>query len=83
MIMAIWFKTMKAKMLFYTMLIKNRMGISTQPEMGFDLSRLVTIIVDLNDLIAPILHDKMDRIIKLLPDKAPSPDGFNGLFVKK
>jgi hypothetical protein len=25
----------------------------------------------------------MDRIIKLLPDKAPSPDGFNGLFVKK
>jgi hypothetical protein len=51
--------------------------------MGFDLSRLVTIIVDLNDLIAPILHDKIDRIIKLLPDKAPSPDGFNGLFVKK
>jgi hypothetical protein len=45
---------------------KNRMGISTQPQMGFDLSRLVTITVDLNDL-APILHEEIDRIIKLLP----------------
>jgi hypothetical protein len=52
------------------------MGISTQPQMGFDLSRLVTVTTDLNDLIAPILQEEIDRVIKLLVDKAPKSVGI-------
>ena len=48
---------------------KNRMGISLQPTMQFDLSRLILPSSLLGDLAAP--------------DKAPGPDGFNGLFMKK
>ena len=47
---------------------KNRMGISLQPEMHFDLNS----------------RDEINLLIKRIPsDKAPGPDGFNGLFVKR
>ena len=44
------------------------MGISLQPEMHFDLNS----------------RDEINLLIKRIPsDKAPGPDGFNGLFVKR
>jgi hypothetical protein len=63
---------------------KNRMGISLHPSMLFDLSSLVTLRVDLDSLVAPILKQEFDLIVKMIPtDKALGPDGFNGLFFKK
>jgi hypothetical protein len=60
------------------------MGISLHPSMLFDLSSLVTLRVDLDSLVAPILKQEFDLIVKMIPtDKALGPDGFNGLFFKK
>ena len=53
-------------------------------QMLFDLDRLINIDIDLSSLVAPINRAEIDKIIKLIPiDKAPGPDGFNGLFLKK
>jgi len=63
---------------------KNRMGISLQPRMLFDLHSLISPSVNLDSLVAPFTKEEIDKIIKQLPiDKAPGPDGFNGLFMKK
>jgi len=52
--------------------------------MLFDLQRLISLYVDLEPLIVPFAKEEIDKIIKLLPsDKAPGPDGFNGMFMKK
>jgi hypothetical protein len=63
---------------------KNRMGTTTSPIMLFDLTSLIAPIDGLDFLAAPISHDEIDNVIKHMPnDKAPGPDGFNGLFLKK
>jgi hypothetical protein len=65
---------------------KNRMGISNKVTMEFDLSSLVPVSSGdvLDNLVAPILRFEVDNIIKRMPaDKAPGPDGFNGVFIKK
>lgn len=63
---------------------KNQIGLSSAPQMNFDLARLVSVTFDLNCLVEPILREEIDRVIKLIPiDKAPGPDGLNGLFIKK
>ena len=63
---------------------KNRMGISLQPQMQFDLSSLIAATVHLDSLVVPFSREEIDNVIKLMPsDKAPGPDGFNGLFLKK
>ena len=73
---------MKAALLLMT--YKNRMGIILQPRMLFDLSNLISLTVNLDSLVTPFVKEEIDRIIKLLPtDKAPGPDGFNGMFMKK
>ena len=52
--------------------------------MGFDLSALITPIEGLEILTKPFEKDEMDKVVKHMPvDKAPGPDGFNGLFFKK
>jgi len=66
------------------MTYENRMGIILQPRMLFDLSNLISLTVNLDSLVTPFVKEEIDRIIKLLPtDKAPGPDGFNGMFMKK
>jgi hypothetical protein len=41
-------------------------------------------VFNLEALGAPIHREEIDTIVKRLPsDKAPGPDGFNGLFIKK
>ena len=60
------------------------MGVSCQPQMQFDLPALINVNVDLNSLVAPFSREEIDLLIKQIPtDKAPGPDAFNGLFMKK
>jgi hypothetical protein len=41
-------------------------------------------VVDLDSLVTPFTIDEIDQIVESMPlDKAPGPDGFNGLFFKK
>ena len=63
---------------------KNRMGVSSGISMLFDLNSLLTRREDLNLLAEPFLQEKIDNIIKRMPnDKSLGPDGFNGKFMKK
>jgi hypothetical protein len=63
---------------------KERMGQSRGINMGFDLSDLLTVVPGLSELTKPFSKEEMDLVIKYMPtDKAPEPDGFNGLFLKK
>lgn len=59
------------------------MGSTSSPIMHF-LSHLVQPADDLEFLVAPFLTHEIDLIVRRMPlDKAPGPDGFNGLFLKK
>jgi hypothetical protein len=52
--------------------------------MQFDLSSLIQRIPGLDDLTLPFQVKEMDDVIKEMPaDRAPGPDGFNGLFSEK
>ena len=63
---------------------KNRMGSSRGINMGFDLSSLIESVEGLDILTKPFEKEEMDKIVKHMPvDKAPGPDGFNGLFFKR
>ena len=63
---------------------KNRMGVTSSPEMYFDLPNLIQAHADLSELILPFTSEEIDMVIKQLPvDKAPGPDWFNGMFLKK
>jgi hypothetical protein len=51
--------------------------------MEFDLASLITPIPGLEELTVPFTRQEIDDVIKYMPvDKAPGPDGFNGLFRK-
>jgi len=63
---------------------RNRMGISLQPHMAFDLPALIPRNVNLDSLVTPFTKEEIDAIIKLIPlNKAPGSDGFNGMFMRK
>jgi hypothetical protein len=52
--------------------------------MQFDLAAIIKRVDDLDDLTIPFTKKEMDEVIKEMPgDRAPGPDGFNGLFLKK
>jgi exonuclease III len=62
---------------------KERMGVSHSPSIPFDLENLITRVPGLDDLSVPFTKQEIDKVIKMIPaDKAPGPDGFNGLFLK-
>jgi hypothetical protein len=62
---------------------KQRMGVSTKPEFCLDLQSIIQPIEGLEALSAPFTHAEIDEVIKKIPvDKAPGPDGFNGMFLK-
>lgn len=62
---------------------KDKLGISEFSEMLFDLQLLISS-VPLPILDKPFSKDEIDATIKEMPlDHAPSPDGFNGFFMKK
>jgi mannosylglycoprotein endo-beta-mannosidase len=63
---------------------KDRMGQSRGITMGFDLGNLLQPVDGLDELTRPFSKEEMDLVVKHMPsDKAPGPDGFNGLFLKK
>ena len=63
---------------------RNRMGHSEGIQMQFDLSRLIHRVEGLEMLTNPFTKKEIDEVITNMPaDKAPGPDGFNGLFLKK
>lgn len=63
---------------------KGRMGVSNFVSMPFDLYSLITPQNGLEVLEAPFPKFEIDNLVKNLPtDRAPGPDGFNGLFMKK
>jgi hypothetical protein len=72
----------KEEIIFQT--YKARLGSCAAPQMEFDLSSLFSPIPGLEDLSIPFTKQEIDEVIKCMPvDKAPGPDGFNGLFLKK
>lgn len=63
---------------------RDRMGVTTEPTMSFDLQDLIQQVVDLDFITEPFSREEIDNIISKLPvDKSPGPDGFNGLFMKR
>jgi hypothetical protein len=63
---------------------RNRMGTTLSPTMLFDLGSMITYTEGLDDIAAPILQDEVDSVVKRMPnDKAPSPNGFSALFLKR
>ena len=63
---------------------RNRMGVIEEPIILYNLASLVTRHEDLSCLVKPFTHEEIDNIVRRMPvDKAPGPDDFNGLFLKK
>lgn len=62
---------------------RDRLGITNGITMHFQLDALINPRDDLQVLIDPIEVEEIDSIVTKMPlDKAPDPDGFNGLFLK-
>lgn len=60
---------------------RDRMGKSNPPHMRFNLSKLLRSSVNFDGLTTPFTHDEIYVVVKEMPpDRAPSPDGFNGTF---
>ena len=60
---------------------RQRMGCTTNLVMLYNLSSLVQTRNDLERLSRPFNMDDIDSLIKqMTADKAPGPDGFNGIF---
>jgi hypothetical protein len=52
--------------------------------MHFDLQALIPLNTIYSTWMSPFIKEEIDVVIKHMPaDKALSPDGFNGLFLKK
>jgi hypothetical protein len=80
----IWVQDHSRKEALLWSAFRNKLGISTEVSMLFNLEHLITPRDNLDVLGAPITRDEIDNIVKRLPsDKAPGPDGFNGLFTKR
>ena len=63
---------------------RDRMGTSRDITLRFDLDALITPVDNLEELVTPFTNEEMDKVILKMPaDKAPGPDGFNGMFLKK
>ena len=60
------------------------MGHSTNPQMQYNINDLVIEHEGLEQIVAPFSKEEIDNVVKHMPvDKAPGPDGFNGMFFKK
>jgi hypothetical protein len=62
---------------------KERLGQPEYHDMAFDLQSLIQP-VDLSNLDTPFSEGEVEKVIRELPpNKAPGPDGVDGLFIKK
>jgi hypothetical protein len=74
--------TEKAGILWQT--FRNRLGQTPEIIFPDSVATLIQTIPNLHLLSTPFSHDEIDNIVAHLPiDKAPGPDGFNGIFLKK
>jgi hypothetical protein len=79
-----WIQDHEGKAFLLWNAFRNRMGMSNGITMHFYLESPITPRDDLEDLVDPFQTEEIYSIIKKMsPDKAPGPDGFNGLFLKK
>ena len=63
---------------------RQRMGSTVGIDMCLDLDALLSPVEGLDSLVVPFFTDEIDVVVKNMPvDKAPGPDGFNGMFLKK
>jgi hypothetical protein len=63
---------------------KDRMGVAIPTATPFNLTELLQPIDNLSHLCDPFSMEENEGIVKYMKiDKAPGPDGFNGLFMKK
>ena len=52
--------------------------------MKFNLQNIIKKVEGLDQLTMPFTTNEIDAVIKEMPaDRAPGPDGFTGLFLKK
>ena len=60
------------------------MGVSTPTVMPFNLNELLPALHNLGMLVDPFTTDEIEGVVKnMKTDKAPGPDGFNGMFLRK
>lgn len=79
-----WVQTHEGKAAIIWNAFRNRMGVTEETVMQFQLEDLFSSQVDLSSLIEPFTQEEINNIVRRMPpDKAPGPDGFNGLFLKK
>jgi hypothetical protein len=78
----IWIQDHESKAGLLWNSFRNRMGTTSSPAMLFDLDSMITHINGLDTLANS--HAEVDSVVKHMPnDKAPGPNGFNSLFLKK
>jgi hypothetical protein len=62
---------------------KNRMGVSFPPRVSIVFDRYISVVHGLDVLADPFSVEEIEGVMSHLKvDKAPGPDGFNGLFFK-
>jgi hypothetical protein len=62
---------------------KNRLGQTINTTMHYELNGIIQQ-HDLQQIEAPLSKEDIDKVVmRMPPDKAPGPDGFNSLFIKK
>lgn len=62
---------------------KNRLGVSPNIEILFDLEDLISPVEGLEELVLTFSSEEIDSVIlSMANDKAPEPDGFNSLLRK-
>lgn len=63
---------------------KERLGKSGEFQMKFNLQNIIKKVEGLDQLTVPFTKEEIDVVIKEMPaDRAPGPDGFSGIFIKK
>jgi hypothetical protein len=63
---------------------KGRTGVCIPTATPFNLEEIISPCSDLSSLVEPFYEEEISNIVKFMkPDRAPGPDGFNGLFLKK
>jgi hypothetical protein len=63
---------------------KARMGHTSRPQMLYNLEEMIDTHDGLEHSSVSFSNEEIDNVVRQMPiDKAPGPDGFNGLFFKK
>jgi hypothetical protein len=72
---------MNTKLVLYGIPTRKELGLQKNPVMRFSLPQIVQ---SLSYLDEPFTMEEIEAVVKEMPtDRAPGPDGFNGLFMKK